>query len=633
MAYEPTDTPNAWMQFLRMYGPVHNNDNMYDEQIRRSAARLKISPVHFPHPLRDEVVAAVCGAAASSVILTGTAGDGKTHLCREVWQALGADATLWAADDTLLVTSMGESDGIGPLRKLYVIRDLSAWRPQKGAAWPEDKLDVVRRFADGLFQDGPATDLFLIAANDGQLTDLWTDLPEEEVFDRARAVVEELLVEGHRQKEGVRLQLFNLSRQDSGQLFRLAIEAVLHHRGWHNCEALDAGADEFYGPHCPVRRNVELLRDPQIQGRVEALLRLSDHNDQHVTVRQIMMLIANAILGHGDATVKERLLRPQDVPGVIRAGSVSRASLYRNLFGENLTAARREATPVFQALGRFGVGMETSNALDDLLIFGAEDERLADLFATYLGNDPFYGATAEFLDAQRTYVEGEDEGDGEEGRGGTFLKQLRGQRQALFFKLRAEHERDFGLWDLTVYKAAGDFLDQVVRPLSQGRLADPRITRALVRGLNRVFTGRPVSDDEELLLTSDPRSSSARLSRLLEERIAITKTYEYVRLVWDGQRPVLDLKLGDELHERFPLHLSRYEFLIRVAGGALPVSFSKECYEDVIALKAKLLRLLELRRARERSEGHAVESDYRFQLLGIDTSGRATSRSLEVRDA
>ncbi|MGO7388862.1 hypothetical protein ACCT20_37340, partial [Rhizobium ruizarguesonis] len=32
-----------------------------------------------------------------------------------------------------------------------------------------------------------------------------------------------------------------------------------------------------------------------------------------------------------------------------------------------------------------------------------------------------------------------------------------------------------------------------------------------------------------------------------------------------------------------------FEFLIRVAKGALPSSFSKECYEDVIAFKTKVL--------------------------------------------
>ena len=33
----------------------------------------------------------------------------------------------------------------------------------------------------------------------------------------------------------------------------------------------------------------------------------------------------------------------------------------------------------------------------------------------------------------------------------------------------------------------------------------------------------------------------------------------------------------------------RFEFLTRVANGALPSSFSKECYEDVIAFKTKVL--------------------------------------------
>lgn len=627
MSHDPTDAPHNWVHFLRMYGPVHHNDNMYDEQIRRSASRLKISPVHFPHPLRDEVVDAVCGTDQASVVLTGTAGDGKTHLCREVWQALGADPARWEADDTLLTTTMVGPDGVP--RALHVIRDLSAWRPQKGAAWPADKLDAMRRFAQGLFQDGPRDDVFLIAANDGQLTELWHGLPDEPAFSRARAVVEELLVEGRHLQEGVRLRLFNLSRQDSGLLFRLALGAVLDHPGWQHCEALGAGPGEFYGPDCPVRRNVELLRDGQVQARVEALLRLSDHNEQHVTVRQIMMLIANTILGHADPAVKERLLRPQDVPAVIRDGTVARSSVYRNLLGENLTEARREATPVFQALGRFGLGQETNNAVDELLIFGAEDERLADLFHAYLGADTFYGATPEFLAAQRAYVEGED---GDEGRGGTFLGQLAGQRQALFFKIKPEHERTLGLWDLTVYKAAGDFLEQVVRPLAQGRPVDPRVARTLVRGLNRVFTGRMVVDDEELLLTSDPRSSYARISRLLEERVATAKRDEHVRLTWDGQRPVLLIKLGEGLSEPFPLHLSRYEFLVRVAGGALPVSFSKECYEDLVALKSKLLRLLELRRARDREDGLSVESDGRFLLLGIDDNGRASSRLLEVKD-
>ena len=39
----------------------------------------------------------------------------------------------------------------------------------------------------------------------------------------------------------------------------------------------------------------------------------------------------------------------------------------------------------------------------------------------------------------------------------------------------------------------------------------------------------------------------------------------------------------------FALHLTRFEFLTRVAAGALPSSFSRECYEDVLAFKSRVM--------------------------------------------
>ena len=80
-----------WIRFLRQYGPIARNDNMYDEHIRRSAARVKLAPLLFKHPIEDELLSlfAASAVSATSVVLTGTAGDGKTHLCRRVWQQLG----------------------------------------------------------------------------------------------------------------------------------------------------------------------------------------------------------------------------------------------------------------------------------------------------------------------------------------------------------------------------------------------------------------------------------------------------------------------------------------------------------------------------------------------------------------
>src|SRR5581483_5175444 len=82
-----------WIRFLRQYGPVPRNDNMYDEHIQRSAKRAGVPPIVFLHPLEDEVLSLFRAGSPhpSSIILTGTAGDGKTHLCRKIWHEIGGD--------------------------------------------------------------------------------------------------------------------------------------------------------------------------------------------------------------------------------------------------------------------------------------------------------------------------------------------------------------------------------------------------------------------------------------------------------------------------------------------------------------------------------------------------------------
>src|SRR5215204_1610281 len=91
-----------WIRFLRQYGPIARNDNMFDEHIRRSAGRLGVQPVTFKHPLEEEFIGLFegTGKEPTCVVLTGTAGDGKSHLCGRLWQTLGGSAETWSSDGT-----------------------------------------------------------------------------------------------------------------------------------------------------------------------------------------------------------------------------------------------------------------------------------------------------------------------------------------------------------------------------------------------------------------------------------------------------------------------------------------------------------------------------------------------------
>ena len=87
-------------------------------------------------------------------------------------------------------------------------------------------------------------------------------------------------------------------------------------------------------------------------------------------------------------------------------------------------------------------------------------------------------------------------------------------------KSRAE---ELGLWQLTVFRHAGDFLDGVLRPLMRDGVerASDAVLRPLIRGLNRVFTGRLTDDHHSLWLASSGSYSQARVCRIFEHKIEV----------------------------------------------------------------------------------------------------------------
>jgi len=152
---------------------------MYDETIQRSARRQGIVPIEFEHPTQIEIVNCFNQATADpvSVILTGTAGDGKTHLCRQVWKALKGSDEDWASDSPYLTikfhypknrTEWPDSEDHSLYRsvRIHFIRDLSGWAPQQGAAWEPDKEELLQKFCRSLFNQ-EADEIFLTSASLG----------------------------------------------------------------------------------------------------------------------------------------------------------------------------------------------------------------------------------------------------------------------------------------------------------------------------------------------------------------------------------------------------------------------------------------------------------------------------------
>ncbi|MBV1686371.1 hypothetical protein KRR38_01455 [Novosphingobium sp. G106] len=515
---------------------------MYDEHIQRSARRLGVRPITFPHPIEGEVhkVLAADADRARSVILTGTAGDGKSRLCAHAWTLIGGDEEVWAADEVYYETVANVA---GRQRTVGVIRDLTKLRGGSFGSYAS-RGELLLEISRAMFSSDPDR-IFLVAANDGQLMETWRRLEDADGI-RAHRVLENLLV-GEPDPAAAGLAFFNLSVIPGADILDLALETILSHEGWKAAYE-DATEFGFFGPECPIRRNYETLGQPLFRTRLRELVELLDHSGLHVPIRRVLLLLANILLGHPGA--RDRLLVPADVPTMIAEGTAHRSDIYDNAFGENLTPARRDGLEIMEFLSRFGIGGETTNRIDNILLFGSEDDVLHDYFQLLVEQDASPRRLAELRTARAAYLESPDaEADG----GHPFLATLASQRRAMFFRIPDKMTEEMSPWSLSVFSRAGEYLRELVEPLRRESRVPRRILSGLVNGLNRVFTGMLVTTERELLLATNLSYTGAGVSQLLEERLSVApKRHERVDIVLEGDQAVLVVQLDQDVRCRLP---------------------------------------------------------------------------------
>jgi hypothetical protein len=281
-------------------------------------------------------------------------------------------------------------------------------------------------------------------------------------------------------------------------------------------------------------------------------------------------------------------------------------------------------------LRRFGIGVETSNFIDNILIFGADDPALHSYYEKLVLSDLHYGSDAAYLNGQRAYLEG-----GEDHDASAFLAQLVGQRQRLFFTIPPTEATALRLWQLTTFHFADEYLNEVQRVLLRGERVRAEIVARLVRGLNRIFTGMLARDDHHIVLATSGSLSQARVSRVFEEFVSVRRNLgQRVQLerALEAEMPALSVHLAEHRYANLPLNLRRYEYLMRIGEGALPNSFSRECYEDIMACKTELLRQLEKRRSDEEAEGEDTDRLTLSLISRLNSDGLISNPDLiEVR--
>lgn len=618
-----TSPPSSyWVRFLRSYGPTPNNLSLFDEYVTAALARARVSPIRLESPQLAKIVERIRSGAPGSVLIAGTAGDGKTYHCRSLWSELGGEQSAWAAQNP--VKNLPLEDG----RVAVFVKDLSELSDDQS----DDVLTLLERSVLG----DEASTFLVVAANHGQMLERLRDLGARQgrAHPLRKPVQDAFLLYGQPPE---RLAVFDLSRTTHRKSLDEILLAVAGHPEWENCAKCSLQSE---GRVCPISENRMRLLGTQDGGRFARrlgdLVEIARLNDWHLPVRDLLALAANMILGHGEA--REGLMACADIARIQDAGTVEGGSLYSNVFGANLLRRRAMDRPVFQALGSFGVGDETTNGTDGLLVYGNDDAKLSDAFARLVGADRIYGATPLYLAAQEQYLEGDEAARVDNGAA-EFLKRLEAQRRRLFFTL-PDTESDYSFWEMTAFRFGGDYLD-LTAALLERKSVNEMVRARLVRGLNRVMTGLLIDNTDRIFVANSGGFTLSRVSVLCDTEVPSRRfggMGMMVKLDPHTERATLDiaLALGQDSSVTFNLSPIRFEFLCRVAEGALPGSFSNECLEDMLAFKAKLLRKAEIiRESRQESdeegEPGAEDGALTINFIEIEQNGHGFSKPITVR--
>ncbi|MFA6051149.1 MAG: hypothetical protein WC762_01005 [Methylobacter sp.] len=612
---------SVWVRFLRSYGPTATNLNLFDEHITGALDRAKVQPITLSSPLLKKMTQHVMSGVPGSILIAGTAGDGKTYHCRSLWSSLGGNPHDWL--NPAPIKDIRLSNGC----RAVFVKDLSELNDGQS----DEVLELLERSVFG----SEDSEFLIVAANHGQILERLRDLGlrQGRVHPLKKIVQDAFLFSGQLPE---RLAVFDLSRTTHRKSLEEVLSAVAGHPEWEMCAKCSL---QFAGRICPISENRARLLgthdDGRFASRLGDLVEVARLNGWHLSVRDLLALAANMILGHRDA--REGLMACGDIARIQESGTTEKGSLYSNVFGANLPRKRAIDRPVFRALASFGIGEETSNGADGLLVYGNDDSMLSASFSRLVGFDTIYGATPSYLAAQQRYLEGEESARLDNGAI-DFLHRLEAQRRRLFFTL-PDMESDYPVWGMTAFRFAGDYLEMTSALIKKKGVSET-VRARLVRGLNRVMTGLLIENTDRIFVANSGGFTQSRISVLCDTEVSSRKVSGIglmIKLDAQTERPSLDvaLALGASSTVAFNLTPVRFEFLCRVAEGSLPGSFSNECLEDMLAFKAKLLRKAELIRLLQQSgesdEPDTNEHTFTLNFIEIEQNGHGFAKPISVR--
>lgn len=575
-----------YITYFSGYGPTSSNNSAYDDHIGKNIKNNKIdNPISLPNKYEEETVTLINELDHGVILISGTAGDGKTYLCRQIWCRLGKSEDIWNGAGNYVETEYAS-------KKVIFIKDLSA--VVAGSADEEQLLKLVTTTA----KENNST-IVILATNDGQILEKYKNYTkdnsaDEDILDLLEN--EFLEFKNNSTNNSIKIVVKDLRDICNSDYIEKAICEVTSMERWNSCQSCEINCQ------CPIIKNVEKLRTETVfKDRLISILQMLLAQGYHITTRNLLLLLSNIILGHNTVELKRKIiLSCKDVKKFADENKVINSSVYLNAVGLNLTPDQRVKTGILSEISTLKIGYETSKNIDAFINTDYSDidslsSSIKEEISDYLRFLPD-NIKAEFESAKNKYLTRDSFNLYDSEYLNNYNSALVNYRICLFFNVSST--KLFNIWDLSLYKNGGRYLNLLEKCRKEPTTNQIFSQSEIITGLNRIFTGYFTNESKDLYITTSGGYSNSKVCSIYLDVVEISGRNICILINLSEDRLRLPQITIKEMRNGFePIHFTltpqRYEFLTNIAYGFLSSSYSSECLDDLLAFKAIIVSAIE----------------------------------------
>ena len=528
-----SDSQNEkFIYYLKNFGPWQGSSNQQAENNAiNSRTNNNVEPFNFDITAQKAYIEALNGFITKHeskvVFISGQAGDGKTHFLRKIFidpNLLNQTSEIWEQykrDTVFSVSSYGVT--------FTVVKDFS------GIASDDTKLldQVFVPIEEIIEQKNDSPHIVLIAANNGKILEHFAARAKAKAKVKANAKENSainsalvntlesfvLLGKGKDKLNNSRIVCFDMAKCMNKKLVCDVFREVINREDWQNCSECALHSD------CPIFRNRNMLLNNEVfYKRLGQMFELLIDDGAHFTMRNILLLVANTLLGRQASTIKERFYTCKKIKNA-KSRSVDwkdkDVSPFDNIFGANFVLKDKITadTIIFKQLEPLAVGHSTTKLIDNFILFGHDDEILS-LASKYHDlvsfPDKYFGYSKKLSELLEELHESEldilDKNDRDDDLPNThkdMQKLLLSLRRMLFLTMDSNKESKnlFDPFLMTAYKFSQEYFElKQLLSKENKQLNLNQTIKSILTGCNRVFTSLMVlSQQSSLVVTSNNR--------------------------------------------------------------------------------------------------------------------------------